>query len=129
MDMRIIGFLTVLIVVGLALGCDWYYTEGAMAQAKDDGKIKEIRLEAFQFGFSPNPVVVEKGDIVKLEITSRDVPHGVYIKEYNINVPVKKGEIKRVEFFADKEGEFNIQCSVFCGSGHSNMKGRLVVTK
>lgn len=97
--------------------------------AKYISKIKEVKLEAFQFRFSPDPVVVKKGDIAKLEITSRDVPHGVYIKEYGINIPVKKGEIKKVEFLADKEGEFDILCSVFCGSGHSKMKGKLVVEK
>ena len=92
-------------------------------------RIKEIKLEKFQFGFSPDSVVVKKGDIVKLEITSRDVSRGVYIKEYGINIPVKKGEIKKVEFLADKEGKFDILCSVFCGSGHSKMKGRIVVEK
>jgi heme/copper-type cytochrome/quinol oxidase subunit 2 len=90
-------------------------------------KIKEINLEVFQYGFSPDPVVVKKGDILKFDITSRDVTHGVYIKEYNINFAVKKGEHKRIEFFADKEGSFDIICSVYCGPGHSKMKGKLIV--
>ena len=90
-------------------------------------KIKEIKLEAYQFGFSPDPVVVKKGDIVKLLITSRDVTHGVYIKEYGINVTITKQEAKKIEFFADKAGKFDIVCSVYCGSGHSNMKGKLIV--
>jgi cytochrome c oxidase subunit 2 len=92
-------------------------------------KIKEVNLEAFQYGFSPDPLVVKKGDIVKLDITSRDVTHGVYIKEYGINVTVKKGEPKKIEFLADKEGNFDIVCSVYCGTGHSGMRGRLVVEK
>ncbi len=92
-------------------------------------KIKEVNLEAFQYGFSPDPQVVKKGDIVKLDIASRDVTHGVYIKEYDINVTVKKSEHKKIEFFADKEGNFDIVCSVYCGPGHSGMKGKLVVEK
>ncbi len=92
-------------------------------------KIKEINLEAYQYGFSPDPVVVKKGDIVKFSITSRDVTHGVYIKEYGINITVKKGEHKKIEFFVGKEGNFDIVCSVYCGSGHSSMKGRLIVEK
>ena len=127
--MRRTCFLIVLFAVGVTLGYGGDHTIGAAAQVEYDGNIKEIRLEAFQFGFSPDPVVVKKGDVVKLEITSRDVPHGVYIKEYNINVPVKKGESVKVKFLADKEGEFDIRCSVFCGSGHSRMRGRLVVSK
>ena len=90
-------------------------------------KIKEIKSEAYQFGFSPDPVVVKKGDIGKLVITSRDVTHGVYIKEYGINVTVTKQEAKKIEFFADKAGKFDIVCSVYCGKGHSSMKGKLIV--
>lgn len=90
-------------------------------------KIKEIKLEAFQYGFSPDPIVVKKGDIVKLDVTSRDVAHGAYIKEYGINVSIGKDEHKKVEFQADKTGTFDIVCSVYCGSGHSNMRGKLIV--
>ncbi|MDD5686628.1 MAG: cupredoxin domain-containing protein [Elusimicrobia bacterium] len=90
-------------------------------------KIKDISLEAYQYGFSPDPIVVKKGDIVKLTVTSRDVPHGVYIKNYGIKVDVKKGEYKKIEFFADKSGKFDILCSVYCGMGHSKMKGKLIV--
>lgn len=104
-------------------------TSAVFASEEHEMGAKEIKLAAFQFGFSPDPVVVKKGDIVMLEITSSDVPHGVYIKEYGINIPVKKGEIRKIEFLADKEGSFDIVCSVFCGSGHSKMKGRLVVEK
>lgn len=90
-------------------------------------RIKEINLEAFQYGFSPDPLIVKKGDIVKLLVTSRDVTHGIYIKEYGVNVTIKKGEQKKIEFLADKIGAFDIVCSIYCGPGHSEMKGRLIV--
>jgi len=92
-------------------------------------KIKEINLEVFQYGFLPDPVRVKSSDIVKLIITSRDVSHGVYIKEYGINVSIKKEETKKIEFIADKTGEFDIVCSVYCGPGHSGMKGKIIVEK
>lgn len=90
-------------------------------------KIKEFNLEAYQFGFSPEVIEVKKGDIVKIIATPRDVTRGVYLKEYNINVPVEKGKTKKIEFIADKTGEFNILCSVYCGKGHHAMKAKLVV--
>jgi len=31
------------------------------------------------------------------------------------------------EFVADKVGEFNFFCNVYCGEGHSEMGGKLVV--
>jgi len=95
--------------------------------AKYANKIKEIELEAYQFGFSPETITVKEGDIVKLKVTSRDVPHGVYIKEYGINQTVEKGQQKEVDFIADKTGEFDILCSVYCGSGHHQMQGKLIV--
>ena len=90
-------------------------------------KIKEIKVEAFQFGFSPDKIVVKKDDIVKIYAETRDVTHGFYIKEYGIDVPVKKSGPKKIEFIADKTGEFDILCSVYCGRGHSSMKAKLIV--
>lgn len=90
-------------------------------------RIKEVDLEAFQFGFSPDMITVKKGDIVKIYATSRDVAHGFSIKEYDINVPLEKGKAEKIEFLADKAGEFDIACSVYCGAGHGNMKAKLIV--
>ena len=92
-------------------------------------KIKEINLEAFQFGFSPDKITVKKDDIVKIYAVPRDVTHGFYIKEYGINVPLEKGKAKKIEFIADKTGEFDILCSIYCGRGHNNMKAKLIVEK
>jgi len=90
-------------------------------------RIKEIKVEAFQFGYLPEVIKVKKGDIVRIMLTTRDVPHGFMIKEYGIDVKVKKGEKKEFEFLADKKGEFDIICSVYCGKNHSKMKGKLIV--
>jgi len=97
-------------------------------QTKEDKtNPKEIKLEAFQFGYSPDTIRVKKGDKVKISATSRDVPHGFYIKEYNINATIRKGEFERIEFIADKAGTFDIICSVYCGKGHHDMKAKLIV--
>lgn len=99
----------------------------AKEKAAPNAQISEFDLEAYQHGYSPERLVVKKGNIVKLHATSRDVPHGIFIKEYGINVPVKKGSVEEIEFVADKAGEFDILCSVYCGSGHHSMKAKLVV--
>lgn len=90
-------------------------------------KIKEINLEAYQFGYEPEEIVVKKGDIVRLFISSRDVAHGVYIKEYGVSARAEKGKVKKVEFIAKESGKFPILCSVYCGRGHSKMKAVLIV--
>src|SRR3989339_907185 len=92
-------------------------------------RIKEIKIESFRYGYTPNVIKDKQGDIVKLIISSRDVEHGVKIKDYKINVAVKKGEVKKAEFVAAKAGEFTITCPVYCGEGHADMKAKLIVEK
>ena len=93
----------------------------------DAATVKEFKLTARQFSFEPGIIEVNKGDKVRLVITSMDVPHGFSIREYGINERLDVGKPVTIEFTADKEGTFTAFCSVFCGSGHSNMKGKLIV--
>lgn len=92
-----------------------------------NGPVKEFRMTAKQFEFEPGTIEVNKGDRVKLIVTSTDVPHGISIPEYDINERLDVGKPVAIEFTADKEGTFTAFCSVFCGSGHSNMKGKIIV--
>ncbi len=88
---------------------------------------KEFNVEAFRYGYSPDTITVNKGDTVVIHATSRDVPHGFAIKEYGINARLEKGKTTDIKFVADKPGEFVIYCTVYCGPGHRNMKGKLIV--
>ena len=90
-------------------------------------ELKEFKMTAKQFSFSPETMEVNKGDRVKLTVTSVDVPHGISIPEYGINERLNPGEPVTIEFVADKEGTFTAFCSVFCGSGHNRMKGKIIV--
>lgn len=91
--------------------------------------VRVVKVQAFRYGFSPDPIVVKEGDYVRFEITTKDVKHGLGIKEYKINVPIPVGETKTVEFLANKVGEFKIKCTVFCGFGHGRMKAVLKVVE
>ena len=84
-------------------------------------------MVAKKYAFVPAEIKVKQNDIVKITLTSEDVTHGLAIKEYGINVSVKKCETKKIEFLADKKGTFVFRCSVFCGLGHSGMTGKLIV--
>jgi len=90
-------------------------------------RIKEFKVITKQYAFVPAEIKVKQNDIVKITLTSEDVAHGLAIKEYGINFSVKKGEVKKIEFLADKKGTFTFRCSVYCGAGHSKMTGKLVV--
>lgn len=87
----------------------------------------EISVSAKRWKFDPSIIAVKKGDRVKLSIQSIDVTHGFSIPDFNVNETLKPNETTIVEFTADKTGTFTFACSVFCGSGHSTMKGTLIV--
>ncbi|MEK6891573.1 MAG: cupredoxin domain-containing protein [Nanoarchaeota archaeon] len=91
------------------------------------GDFKEFRITAKQFEFVPSTIEINKGDKVRLIVTSVDVPHGIAIPDYAIDKRIEPGQPVTIEFMADKPGTFTFYCSVFCGSGHSNMKGQLIV--
>jgi len=89
--------------------------------------VKEFKMTAKQFAFEPSTIEVNKGDKVRLIVTSTDVPHGIAIPEYGINERLDPGNPVTIEFTADKQGSFTAFCSVFCGAGHSGMKGKIIV--
>ena len=98
-----------------------------VTQTAPISNVKEFKITAKSWEFDPATIQVNKGDKVKLIITSVDVPHGFSIPEYEINERIDPGKPVSVEFTADKQGTFTSFCSVFCGSGHSKMKGSFVV--
>lgn len=72
-------------------------------------------------------ITVRKGDTIVLRIKDLDVPHGFAIEEFGINAFTPPGEIVEVKFVANQMGHFTFFCTVFCGTGHPNHKGTLIV--
>lgn len=76
---------------------------------------------------APSEIKVKQGDTVTLRITSFDVTHGFELDAYGINVPVYAGKFTDVNFVANKLGKFPFECSTYCGMGHTEMTGWLIV--
>jgi cytochrome c oxidase subunit II len=91
------------------------------------GQIVEITMTAKQFEFSPSTITVNKGDTVKITLTTLDVAHGFGIPEFNVNERVEPGTPIIIQFVADKSGTFEYRCTVPCGGGHMQMTGQLIV--
>jgi len=89
--------------------------------------VKEFYIVAKQFVFEPGIIVVDKGDRVRLHVSSSDVTHGISIPDFGVNATIKIGIPQTVEFVASKTGTYGIFCSEYCGAGHPNMKGTLIV--
>lgn len=102
---------------------------GGKFSGKLAGGVRIIELKASKFKFEPEPIVVKKGERVRLVATSTDVTHGIAIPEYKVNLAIPAGKTASAEFSADKEGSFPTHCSVFCGLGHGKMRGTFVVNQ
>ena len=65
------------------------------------------------YRWDPSTIVVNQGDVVTLEIIGiNGAQHPFTIEGYNLSDVVKRGQITRVTFTADKAGIFKIKCAV-----------------
>lgn len=64
---------------------------------------------------------------VKLIMSSRDVIHSFYIPAFRTKQDVVPGRYTTLWFEANKLGEFQVFCTEFCGTGHSDMLAKLHV--
>lgn len=86
-----------------------------------------IRITAKNFEFAPGTITVKKGVPVVLELSSQDRRHGFSLRAFGVRTDVKPGSVSRVSFTPDRTGRFTFTCDVFCGDGHEQMTGTLVV--
>ena len=94
--------------------------------------IRVIEISANQFYFEPELIIVNKGEKIRLIISSEDVPHGFEIEGfeipgYDIQTVIRKGVPLDIEFTADEQGVWEFICTIYCGFGHSTMKGTFVI--
>jgi cytochrome c oxidase subunit 2 len=87
-----------------------------------------IKISAERYEYSPAKVTLKKGEAVILELTSEDRLHGFHIKDLGVRADVLPGQPVRVRIVPDKVGTFSFTCDLFCGSGHGDMNGVILVT-
>lgn len=129
-----IGAVVVLVIVLVGFGLLKHShapTTGTPAKPALSGMLKEgvrvVKMTARQFEFVPGTVVVRQNEKVRLEITSEDVQHGIMIEEYDIKRILNPGKPEEITFTASEPGRYHFHCSVYCGEGHSEMHGELVI--
>ena len=102
---------------------------GGGARGAPDGAGKEqiVQVIARRFTFTPNEIVVKKGRPVVLEITSEDFVHGFNVPALKLRADLPPGIVTRVRFTPEGVGQYDFVCDNFCGAGHEEMHGRIVV--
>ena len=72
-------------------------------------------------------VHLPKGGPVKVLLRSKDVLHDFYVPQIRAKMDLVPGMITYFWFTPTKIGEFDVLCAELCGSGHYNMRSRMVV--
>ncbi len=89
---------------------------------------KVIQVTAERFKFTPDVIQLKVGVPVVLELTSLDRRHGFQVPDLGIDETIEPGRVTRVRIVPDKVAAYEFHCSVFCGHGHEEMAGRIVVS-
>ncbi|MEO8156861.1 MAG: cupredoxin domain-containing protein [Betaproteobacteria bacterium] len=100
---------------------------GAASYVAVQMKQHVIRLSVKRFEYSPNEIVLRKGVPVVIEVESVDVVHGFNAPDLGVRTDVIPGKVARISVTPQKTGRFTFHCDVFCGTGHEDLSGTIVV--
>jgi len=99
----------------------------ATAAAADLPPERHVTVIAEKFDFTPETVTLKKGEPVVLEIVSIDRVHGFVIPELGVRAEVSPSATTEVHLVPQRVGRFVFRCDKFCGDGHEEMEGAIVV--
>lgn len=109
---------------GLLCGSAINAQEPVRASARE----RVIKITAKKFSYTPNQITIKKGEAVVLEFTSVDFVHGFNIPDMHMRADLMPGRITRVRLQTDESRAYDFLCDNFCGSGHEEMNGKIIVS-
>lgn len=96
---------------------------GLIAQAQE----RSIDIVARKFEFVPAEITLKLGQPVTLRFTAPEVTMGINLADFAQRADIVPGQVATLRFTPDKAGRFTFVCDIFCGTGHEDMSGVLVV--
>ncbi len=75
----------------------------------------------------PNTFEVEQGEKATLLLTSVEVVHEFSLAGHDVQGVIYPGKVTVKTFVAGAPGEFKFECTNYCGEGHEEMVGALMV--
>ena len=100
---------------------------GSFGAVAAKGQPRVIAMVAKKFEFVPAEIRVRQGETVTLRLTAPEVPMGINFADFGRRADIVPGKPTTLQLTPDKAGRFTFVCDVFCGSGHEDMSGTLVV--
>ncbi len=74
-----------------------------------------------------NQLHVPLGRPIKLMMVSQDVIHSFFVPDFRLHKDLLPGRYTITWFEATKTGRYNLFCSQYCGTNHSQMVGEVIV--
>lgn len=92
-----------------------------------DKNLYEVYIVAKMWSFDPEEIEIPVGSTVDFYLTAKDVVHGFHINEKGVNMMAVPGSINKVTARFNEPGIYRFVCNEFCGTGHQNMAGKIIV--
>ena len=74
-----------------------------------------------------NEIRVPADKPVKFILSAADVLHGFYLPDFRVKMDMIPGRVTTLWVQPERPGSYQIFCTVYCGTGHSNMLAQLIV--
>ena len=126
----------ILILVGGSIYRKYLIPESSIPYQSGKTVNYKVVAEKDKWIFTPEEIIVERGDKVILEVVNKDdYDHGIAIDAFGVSQRMPANSTITVEFVATQEGDFPYYCSVPCGEGivegkkrtHFDMIGKIKV--
>jgi cytochrome c oxidase subunit 2 len=97
------------------------------AAAAEQPRVIEIKARKFQY--TPSEITLKKGEPVILRLSSADRTHGFLLKPFKIDTDITPGTATDIAITPKASGQYMVICDHYCGTGHGNMKLKLIVVE
>ncbi len=86
-----------------------------------------VKIHAKKFDYTPNEIRLQKGVPIVFELTVEEVEMGFNLPDFKLRTDIVPDRVIQLPFVPDRAGTFTFYCDVFCGLGHEDMAGTLIV--
>jgi cytochrome c oxidase subunit 2 len=124
-----------------AMGVQWQWSFRFPGADKQLGSTDVLFVDGSDpMGINPNDprgqddLLVTNGELhlpigrpIKVLLRSLDVLHDFYVPQIRAKMDLVPGLVSTFWFTPTRTGEFDILCAAFCGVGHPQMRGKMIV--
>ena len=102
-------------------------TRGTAVAANVADTAQVVKITASKYHFTPDHIVLVKGQPATLQLTSSDRVHGFMVREFGIDTDIEPGKTTNLAIKPEKAGSYATICDHYCGLGHSGMNMTIMV--